>query len=172
MSAPSEPTTAETVDRSVDATRKLCDELALGVLKPKDLKLLSTALMEAASTEAAHNTAFRDCILKTYRDLKAAAAPKNTSTRGGASKTKPPMTWLTPINPVDPKRFGPDKLLDPYLIQYAYGDENLRLILNGYTPARLKEAVAIVEERNPGTKPTNRSKKDALLEYIIGYVIG
>jgi hypothetical protein len=39
MSAPSEPTTAETVDRSVDATRKLCDELALGVLKPKDLKL-------------------------------------------------------------------------------------------------------------------------------------
>ena len=142
MSAPSESTTAETVDRSVAATRQLCDELALGILKPKDLKLLSTALMEAASIEAGHNTAFRACILKIYGDLKADAAPKSASTRGGASKTKSPMTWLTPINPVDPKRFGPDKLLDPYLIQYAYGDDNLRLILNGYTPARLKEAVS------------------------------
>lgn len=173
MSAPSESVTADAVDRNAAATHHLCDVLALGVLKPKERKHLATAVMEAAFAEAAHNAAFRDRILAIYNELKAVAAPKRTtSTRGGTTKTKTPLAWLTPIHPVDPKQFGPDKLLDPYLIQYAYGDDVLRTILDGYSANRLKEAAAIVAERNPGTNPTNRSRKDALIEYIIRYVVG
>lgn len=173
MSVPSESVTADTVDRSTAATQRLCDVLALGVVKPKELKHLATAVTEAASAEAAHNAAFRERILSTYNELKTAAAPKRTSSsRGGTTKAKTPLAWLTPIHPVDPKQFGPDKLLDPYLIQYAYGDEVLRTILDGYSAARLKEAAAIVAERNPGTGPANRSRKDALIEYIVRYVLG
>jgi hypothetical protein len=165
--------TADTVDRSAAASQRLCEVLALGALKPKELKHLATAVTEAASAEAAHNAAFRERILSAYNELKTAAAPKRTtSSRNGTSKTKTPLAWLTPIHPVDPKQFGPDKLLDPYLIQYAYGDDVLRTILDGYSAARLKEAAAIVAERNPGTGPTNRSRKDALVEYIIQYVLG
>jgi hypothetical protein len=172
MSAPSGSSTAESEDRSVAAIRRLCDELSLGALKPKELKHLTTALMEASASEAAHNAVFRECILSSYAELKASTAPKPSRSRGGTTQAKTPMAWLTPIHPVDPKRFGPDKLLDPYLIQYAYGDENLRAILDGYSANRLKEAAAIVEERNPGTKPTSRSRKDSLLEYIIRYIVG
>lgn len=172
MSAPSDSVTVDTVDRSEAATRRLCDELSLGVLKPKELKHLSTALVEASSSEVTHNTAFRERILAIYAELKTAATPKRTSARNGTSRAKTPLDWLTPIHPVDPKLFGPDKLLDPYLIQYAYGDEKLHPILDRYGANRLKEAAAIVEERNPGTKPTNRSNKNALIEYIVRYVLG
>ncbi len=173
MSVSSDSEPAVSVDRSAAATRHLCDALALGVLKPKDLKRLVTALTEVASEEVSRNTTFRERILATYGEMGTVAVPKRaTSSRSGTAKAKTPLAWLTPIHPVDPKRFGPDKLLDPYLIQYAYGDDVLRTILDGYSATRLKEAAAIVAERNPGTRPVNRSRKDALIEYIIRYVVG
>jgi hypothetical protein len=172
MSAPIEPATAEALDRSVAATQRLCNELSLGILKPKELKHLATALAEVASAEAARNAAFRQSILAIYAELNAAKAPKRAPARGGTAKAKMPPPWLTPIHPVDPKLFGPDKPLDPYLIQYAYGDEKLRLILDGYPASELKKAAAIVEQRNPGIKPANRSRKDALIDYIISHVVG
>jgi hypothetical protein len=36
--------------------------------------------------------------------------------------------------------------------------------------SRLKEAVAIVEQRHPGTKPTNKSQKASNIDYILQLV--
>ncbi len=118
--------------------------------------------------EIGHNAAFRERILTIYRDL--APSPKSASSRrvGGHAKAAKPQ--LTPIRQVDPKLFGPDKPLDPYLVHYAYGDDQLRPALERFPGGELKKAAVLVEQRNPGTKPENRSQKAALINYIVAHV--
>jgi hypothetical protein len=48
----------------------------------------------------------------------------------------------------------------------------LRAALNGYSLAKLKEALAVVEQRNPGTKPRNRGRIDDVIDYIVERVAG
>jgi hypothetical protein len=71
---------------------------------------------------------------------------------------------------VDPDLFGPDKPLDPYLLRYAYGDDQLRSALEDYPAPALKQAAGLVEQRNPSTLPKGRLNKPALIDYIVQYV--
>ena len=91
--------------------------------------------------------------------------------RRASRRTSAPKPALTPIPHVDPKLFGPEQALaNPYLVQYAYGNEQLVPVLERFPVSELKRAVAVVEQRNPGTKPTNRAQKAALISYITEYV--
>lgn len=170
MSATIDNTSVNSVDRAATATRLLCEALSLGALKPKELKNLATALAEAASTEISHNTAFRERVLSVYQELARASAPVRSN--GTTSRAKPSKLQLIVRRHVDARLFGPDRPLDPYLQQYVYEDDQLRTALDRFPATELKQAAAIVEQRNPGTKPANRSQKAALLEYILAQLIG
>ena len=161
------PIAAE-ADRSVLATRRLCDSLGLGVLKPKELKSLATALAEAATQEVAAHPVFGDRILALFREL--SEKPKPATGGSGGRQPKPKKAKLTPIRPVDPELFGPDRPLDPYLLHYAYGDEKWQLALEDYPAPALKQAAGLVEQRNPGTLPKGRLTKPVLIDYIVRYV--
>ncbi len=165
------PTPALTIaERAVLATQRLRDALSLGTLTSKELKQLSVALVEASTLEIRQNAAFRERVLSLYRDVADSAKP--ASKRAAPTRARAVKPPLIPINQVDPKLFGPDKPLDPYLVHYIYGDDQLRDALDRFPVSELKKAAATVEQRNPDTKPTNRSRKDALIEYIVRYVVG
>lgn len=167
MSALTDMPIASPVERNARATRQLCDVLGLGVLKPKDLKHLATALAEATAEEVMANEPFRQRVLGIFRELSAGNA---LSTAKKPLRPKAPKPTLIPIRDYDPKLFGPDKPIDPYLVQYAYGDEQLRPMLEQFSVTTLKKSAEIVEERNPGTKPASRAQKSALLDYIVTHV--
>lgn len=170
MSTAVDAAVAKAEDRSVLATRRLCETLGLGTLKPKDLKHLTVALAEVAIQEMAHNPAFAEQVLALYRDMADAKKPSHS---GGRSKAqaKQPKRKLVPIQMVDPALFAPDRPVDPYVLLHAYGHHQLRSALEEFPAAELKKAAAIVEQRNPGTKPTSRSQKAALVDYIALYVL-
>jgi hypothetical protein len=58
--------------------------------------------------------------------------------------------------------------LDPYELLRVYGKGQLRAALSRYSLAKLKEAAALVEQRNAGTRPKSRSRKDEVIDYIVG----
>ena len=163
---------ATEADRSVLATRHLCDTLGLGILKPKELKHLGTALAEAATQEVGSHPEFAARILALYRELteKPKPATGGSGSGGRQPKAKPKKAKLTPIRPVDPELFGPDRPLDPYLLHHVYGDEQWQLALDDYPAPALKQAAGLVEQRNPGTLPKGRLTKPALMDYIVRYV--
>lgn len=142
--------------------------LGLSPVKPKNLKHLSVALAESVAEEVGRNPSLRQHIVTLYQEL--ANASKPAMAPRASRRTSAPKPELTPIRHVDPKLFGPDKPLDPYLVQYAYGNEQLVPVLERFPVSELKRAVAVVEQRNPGTKPTNRAQKAALISYITEYV--
>ena len=166
MSALTDVPIASPAERSARATQRLCDALGLGALKPKDVKNLATALAEATASEVITNAPFRQKVLGIFQELSATSAP--APKKPAAPKAGKPK--LVPIRDFDPKLFAPDKPIDPYLVQYAYGDEQLRPMLQQFSVATLKKSAEIVEERNPGTKPVNRAQKAALLDYIVSHV--
>jgi hypothetical protein len=155
--------------RVADATRRLCQALGVGVLKPKALKHLAAALTEAAADEIPHNHDFAARILTLFREL-AVASGHATSSRLAAMKVVEQK--LEPVGHVDLTLLGPDKPLDPYVLRQLYGNTQLRLALQGRSVAALKLATAIVERQHPGTKPTSRTQKAALIDYIVRLVTG
>lgn len=150
------------------ATRRLCAALELGTLKPKDLKHLSVALTEAATDEVALNKAFAERILRTYRALVEAGAPKRAP-KGAIidPARKPAKPKLVPIGHVDPALLGPDMPLNPYVLQQLYGYDQLRLALEGRALKALQQAADVVQQRHPGTAPAKRSQKASLIDYIV-----
>jgi len=158
-------------ERSVLATRRLCEALGLGVVKPNELKRLTVALAEAAADEAGHNSEFAAHIRVLYERYVPVKKGKTTgsSTR---SKAKPEKVKLVPVGTFDESKFNPYGPLDPYILLQLYGTKQLALALDEYSLTALKGAASLVEQRNPGTKPKNRAKKDAVLAYIVEYVTG
>jgi hypothetical protein len=59
--------------------------------------------------------------------------------------------------------YGPP---NPFVLQQVYGDDQLALALERHPPAKLKEAVVIVQERYPGTKP-KKPTKASIIAYIV-----
>jgi hypothetical protein len=141
------------------------------VLELDDLKRLGIALAYAASEEIEHNTRFATQVRTVYEALAATVSP-GTGGRGrsGGSGTKAPVVDLVPMKRIEGYQIDLAAPLDPYFLYEVYGAQQLPLALNLFSATRLKEAVILVQERNPGTKPSGRSSKPALVEYIIRYV--
>lgn len=142
------------------------------ILDLDDPKRLSIALAYAASEEIEHNARFAAQVRTVY-DALAAVSPTGAGGRGrGGSGTKAPVVNLVPVKHLEGYEVDLAAPLDPYFLYEVYGAQQLPIALNLFSATRLKEAVALVQERNPSTKPTSRSRKEALIEYIIHYVAG
>ncbi|MGZ3665605.1 MAG: hypothetical protein ACXVDA_14105 [Ktedonobacterales bacterium] len=156
-------------ERAALATRRLCEALGVGTLKPKDLKHLSVALTEAAIDEVGSHPEFAERVLRIFHELAKPSVPKPAAKKGASRPAKPK---LEPIGHVDPALLGPDRPLDPYVLQQLYGNAQLRPALDGRSMTALKQAVSIVQQRHPDTSPANRTQKAALIDYIVQYVTG
>lgn len=164
-------TTATLQERSVQATRDLCKGLGLEGLSPANLKFLSLALTHVATEEITRNIDFADSVRSLYLSLlpqKAArGAPSRDSSRSGGSKA-----WnvkLTPVGTVDEALLDPYGPPNPFALQQLYGNEQLALALARYTPAKLKDAVALVQQRYLGSRPKKMTKA-SIIEYIVSTI--
>lgn len=165
MSSTVDPTST-IQERTTQATHDLCAALGLENLSAANLKYLALALMQDAADEAARDADFAARIRSRYESL--LPAPRATRTaRGDESKS-----WnvkLIPIGNMDESLLDPYGPPNPFLLQQLYGDEQLTLALERYSPAKLKGALEIVQQGYPGTKPKKVSKA-GIIEYIVSTI--
>lgn len=89
--------------------------------------------------------------------------------------TRLPTALLPPLVPVGRMEPGERVHIDPFeppvpsFLIRVYGREQLARALQPYMVEMLKMTAAKVEAEHPGTKPTNRSQRKALIDYIVKY---
>lgn len=130
-----------------------------------DVPVFGAALAEVASEESMRNLRFADAVRERYRELLAqqpAPKPKGTS-------SQEPLPPLVPIRRIEGYRADPFSPPDPHFLIQLYGYSQLNRALQDYTPAMLKETAAKVQQDHPGTKPTSKAAKQALIDYIVKY---
>lgn len=131
-----------------------------------DLKRLELAIKIAALEEIQRNSGFLARVLTAYNAIPAALATGSPVGGRRTGSAEDLMLDLVPIRHVEGFTFNPALPLDPFLFHEAYGTEQLRRMLGKLPLPALKEAVTLVEQRKPDTKPANRRTKAALVEYI------
>jgi hypothetical protein len=157
-------------ERSILATRKLCEALNLKDLKSTELKYLSTALAEVAIQEIAHNRAFGETLIATFQTLippkkeKKAASTKRSS---GNKKTSPDIALPQPIKNIPISEINPYGTPDILLLQEAYGYEQLPAVLQTFTVKILREIAGGLQEKLPDKKIKKSASKEEALTYII-----
>jgi hypothetical protein len=92
--------------------------------------------------------------------------PPSGSIKPKSRKPKPETLKALRHTGKDIDPYGPP---DPRDLRYAYGTDKLSRALQDYTMDRLKMAADKVQREHPGTKPTSRAKKQALIDYIVKY---
>lgn len=137
-------------------------ERAARQLDLDDIKRVSLALVEAASVELEKSHTFENRV-RAFYDALAPARPRSRMVTAFDVK-------LVPIKQIDGREINPAAPLDPYFLYEVYGAEQLPTALSIFPVSKLKEGAAKVEQQNPGTKPSNRGQKQALIDYIVKYV--
>lgn len=132
-----------------------------------DSKRLQAALLEAAAVGVQRNSAFAAHV----RGLYEAMAPRRAPAVAKRTKPATPDIHIEPVKPEIGYRFDPTAPPDPYFLAEFYGSHQLRLALERYTVAPLREAVRPVKVANPRTKPSGTSRQ-ALINYIVEHVAG
>lgn len=141
---------------------------AARILGLDDPKRAEVALAVAAAEELNSNSAFAARVRAVYGILPA-QQPKQ---RGGSEVKTPEALALgvKPIKQVPGFTFDPSKPLDPYLLHEAYGAAQMLQLLQVVPLPNLKQSSALVEHRNPGTKPKSRSSKASMISYIMEHM--
>lgn len=133
-------------------------------------KLLQAILLEVAAEASVRSTNFADQVRKRYAEATPAKPMK-----GQGAKPKPTPKVSAILEPLTPIKYIPNLEitlagpLDPFFLLEAYGSHQLARALSGHSPADLRRAVTLVQERNPGTAPTSKTSK-GLIAYIVAYV--
>ena len=141
---------------------KLATQEIITALEVSDEKAAVTAALEAVRERLAWDVDLRERVREKYEEIAAL---------GTGARQKPDLGPVpVPIRAGTPEQYTPYGKFDPYKLNYEYGSNQLRAVLVRGTQRDLREATDIVQARNPGTKPTSRSSKDAMIEYILEYV--
>lgn len=122
-----------------------------------------TAALETISDRLAYDTDIQQSLRQKYGELEALdkKAPK-------PDLGPEPI----PISGSGLEHYNPYAKFDPYVLLHDYGRDQLRAVLLRATSAHLREAVGIVKEHNPGTKPTEGRSNAGMIDYIVEYVVG
>lgn len=130
-----------------------------------DEKRMQAALTEIALEELERNPSFAVRVRNRYEELapvKAAGTPKSSR----AAKPK-----LVPIKELPGFQLDATRRLDPWFILEYFGPNQLETALRMQTIGNLREAVAVVEERYPGTAPKAKLTKEGAVSYILAYAL-
>lgn len=145
--------------RATQAAQQAADILGLS-----DAKSVAAALAEAGVESLRANPSFAARVRDIYAEIAKPAKPKRTQSHKAA-----PDVELAPRRHVGTREANPGAAPDPSYLLSLYGADQLPLALARYKVADLKLAAELVQQRNPGTKPTSRGNRDALIAYIVRY---
>lgn len=146
------------------ATReKIAKQGIVAAIGATDDKAATIAVLEAVHERLASDADLKESVRQKYREI--AALPAGTRTRQQADLGPVPV----PIRSGTPQDYNPYGKFDPYQLLWEYGAHQLRAVLVRGTQRNLREAVGIVEARNPGTKAP-RGKNADMIEYILKHV--
>jgi hypothetical protein len=160
------PTSTHTKSRAAVTTTTAARSLA-SALGLADAGRAGVAALLVAAEEVEQNSHFAARVRAAY-DLLPASKPTRRSTGAGDELvTKILSSTLTPIRHVEGREINLAAPLDPYFLLEVYGAGQLRQALDLFPLAKLKEGLPAVMERNPGTKPANRSSKGAVVDYMM-----
>jgi hypothetical protein len=162
----------------VDGTRRLTPtqrvtkaaQQVATTLGLEDQKRVSAALAEAAAEAVRRDSLFAARVRIIYNQMTPAPATHRTTTPGRGTRAAPDVE-LVPIKQVEGWFLNPGAPPDPYFLMELYGPKQLPLALQRYTVARLREAVELVQQRNPGTRPSGKTRQ-YLVDYIVEHVSG
>jgi hypothetical protein len=152
-------------ERGAAATRDLREALRLPA-HLSDTTLLGTALAEAAAREIRRNPQFASEVRQRYDDLVGLRKPAAKRSSPRATALLPP---LRPITKIPDYSVNPSAPPDPQFLIRLYGRDQLTRALQDYTLNKLKQTAAVIEQAHPDTKPTNRSRIDDVIAYIVEY---
>lgn len=169
MSVGTETATEKAQSPSATATRRFTEALGLGAVKPKDLKHLTLALAEIATDEVSRNPEFAQHIRARFRELVDSEPRIPRPTKSGRLSVDTPLVKTVRPGLTQVSTYGP---MDPYALLERYGEAQFETALSRYPLDDLKKASGLVQERNPGTKPKSKARRDALIDYIVQYVTG
>jgi hypothetical protein len=150
-------------ERAAKATQDLRDALRL----PSDLSdatILGTALAEAAAQEIRRNAAFGQEVRRLYNDISQSRKPAG----GAGARPKVPSEPLVALRHTG-AHIDPLAPPNPKTLIYVYGEDKLPRALQDFGMDLLKEAADNIQREHPGTKPASRTRKSALIEYIVQY---
>ena len=174
MSTAIDATPVSISEQTATATRELCQMLGLVGIKPTEMKYLTLALAQAATDEAERNTAFAEQVRALYRQFIPTRPPKrapHAHTESGRRQGQRRNDELVPIGTVNEALLDPYAPPNPWALQQLFGSEQLATVLNRYSPAKLKEALPLVQQRFPGTRPRAMTKS-GIVSYIVEKVVG
>ena len=174
MSTATRGKTTELQERTLQATQELRAALGLETITPTQAKLLTIALAEAATEEAKDNPAFVARIRSKLAELLPKPVEKKPNERKGSISAKEKSysdLKLTPIKQVDAERLNPYGFPDPFVLLEAYGQAQLPLVLNRYSLSLLNKIAQDFQEKYPGTRPSDKRQKNAVVEYIVHQVL-
>jgi hypothetical protein len=151
--------------RPMSASRRktLATEELLRTLETTDQTAALTAVLEAVNDQLNWDTAFRQKVRQRFEELTALSAPKQKVDLGPAP---------TPISGRGTAGYSGFAKLNPYHLLDEYGRDQLRAVLERMPQRRLREAVDSVQEREPSTRPSSRSRNADMIDYIMEHVAG
>jgi hypothetical protein len=147
--------------RATEAARRASD-----ILDIQDTKIVAAALAEEALSLLQRDTTFAAHV----RERCAGMVSQRRIVEPRERRRSPSRVELVPIKALGPREVNPAAPPDPYFLLELYGPDQLRLALSRYKLAELKQAAAVVQGRNPGTRPADKSRRDPLLDYIVEQV--
>lgn len=150
-------------ERKTLATRQLVD--AVG----PNQNAAVTAALEAVTEWLAWDTALRQRISEKYGELTTPRSTARSASRGTRPSGPAPKPVRSGGSPAGGRTL---EKLDPYRVLEDFGRDQLRTVLERDTQRRLRTAVDIVQERNPGTKPAGRVHIDDMVDYIVKQILG
>lgn len=131
-----------------------------------DDKRMLAALSEIALDEMSRNPTFAVRVRDRYEEL----APQKPAKREKPVKSTKPK--LVPIKELPGFQLDATRRLDPWFILEYFGSDQLETALRLQTIGNLRQAIAVVEERHPGTAPRGKITKDSAISYILQHVLG
>jgi hypothetical protein len=161
-------------EQGAQATRELWAALDLGPFTPAHTKYLSVALANVAAEEVLKNPEFAQRLRTLVQELVPAKASRRRADSDGTSRTSakgPRRVELIPISTVSEDELSSYGPPNAFVLQRLYGNHQLRLALERYSLTTLKEALTLVQERYPGTKP-KKITKPGIIDYIVEHVAG
>jgi len=155
-----------TTQRVAQATKRVAEFLHVS-----DQKRVEAAITEIMVEEMLRNPGFALRVKGRYDELAPQKKPRSAQTRE-PKKVKITPLDLTPIRHIEGREIDITKPIDPYFLFEVYGAAQLPKALGYQTLPNLREALEIVQERHPGTKPKGRLTKETAIAYIVAYVTG
>ncbi|MGH2504176.1 MAG: hypothetical protein ACRDID_16840 [Ktedonobacterales bacterium] len=131
-----------------------------------DEKRMQAALAEVALDELGRNPGFAVRVRNRYEELAPVKATKPSKASSKASKPK-----LVPIKEMPGFQLDVTRRLDPWFILEYFGPEQLDTALRMQTIGNLREAIAVVEERYPGSTPRGKLTKEIAITFILQHVL-